>query len=209
MKPDVKIPDDPTNCRKCFAALPLERAEDEGLHCPACGEVHWPPTASGVVVVLQPVIRLDGTIGVLEVQRKRGNGSVRPADEGWCFPSGFTKFGSSVEEDGEREVREESGAVVVLVNPVVTSGDDHDVIYANSKTVDSETATEGHLMVLLIAKPVHERDLAPFVKNRETSARRIGGPDDRLHFSIHRRWKRMYFGGAFDYAAAILQLAAA
>ncbi len=227
MKPNVVQPLDPIFCSVCGSRLPEKRAADEGLHCDgtivtpdpafpddpkkatrrACLAIYWPQTASGVVVVLQPVIRENETIGVLEVQRMGRGGVVRPPDEGWCFPSGFTKFGNAVEEDGEREVVEESGAAIELVNLIVTDENgDHAVFYTNSIVLDAETATEGHLMVLVLAKPVHERDLAPFVANRETSARRIGTPDARLLFSIHRRWKKLYFSG--HYAAQSARLPA-
>lgn len=141
--------------------------------------------------------------------------TVRDEDEGLRCTGTITLTDPNAPEDPTRTVDSvkctavywpvTSSGVVVVTNLVITDANgDHEVVYTNSIVLDAETATEGHLMVLVLAKAIHERDLPPFAKNPETSDRRTGTPDGRLTFSVHRRWKKLYFAGHFAAQAARL-----
>lgn len=176
-------------CRKCGAHLPDEPEEDEGFHCAGtlpsgktCSYVEYPDASVAVVTVIQPVRRRDGTIGTLEVQRKRRDGSAPPHEEGWCHGSGYTRRGKTLEKDGENEVLGESGTRISLRLSIV---------------VDAETATDGQTLVAVLAPTIDEDEMGEHIPNRETCAVRIGTPDQPLTFSIHQRWKNEFFAGRF------------
>lgn len=190
MVPILREEDPTLFCKKCGTRLPDEPEEDEGRHCQGmlpsgkkCAYIEYPENSPAVVTVIQPVIREDGSIGLLEVQRKRRDGSIRPPEEGWCHGSGHTRRGKTLEQDGENEVLGESGNRISLRDSIV---------------VDAETATAGETLVAILATPIHERDLRKLPPNQETSAVRIGTPDQPLIFSIHQRWKDEFFAGRFN-----------
>lgn len=99
-------------CPLCATAL-NDRILDGAARrlCPACGFVYWEhPHPAAVAVVLEE--------GRLLCVRRR----FAPEAGGWCLPGGFMEPGETVEVAAAREVREESGLEVEVLQQIGVFG---------------------------------------------------------------------------------------
>ena len=97
-------------CPRCGGRLELREikaGEPERLVCEECGFVFY----QGPKLVAATIFELDG--GVVLVQR-----AISPGYGKWTFPGGFVERGERAEAAAEREVLEESGVEVEVVEVV-------------------------------------------------------------------------------------------
>ena len=97
-------------CPRCGGRLGLHRikaGEPERLVCSECGFVFY----LGPKLVAGALFELDG--GIVLIQR-----AIEPGYGKWTFPGGFVERGERAEAAAEREVLEESGVEVEVVEVV-------------------------------------------------------------------------------------------
>jgi ADP-ribose pyrophosphatase YjhB (NUDIX family) len=94
-------------CPLCAAPLQMAVVNDDNIprpSCPACGWVHYPTSAIGVVVVVR---HAGGIVAILPPNA--------PADAPAALPAGHCEYGEAPEEAARREVREETGLEVEII----------------------------------------------------------------------------------------------
>lgn len=152
--------------------------------CTACDNLYW-DNPIPVIVVLQPVIRADGTVGLVMIQR-----AIQPALGGWALPGGFVEV-----EDwrvaGEREIEEEGAGDI-----------DADKLVPFAPHPYESTPDGRRILMFCTAEPIREQDLPPFTANRETSDRKVIWKATESCFSIHTEAIRLFFETQATRAAA-------
>ena len=153
-----------SHCSYCGSRFP--DAWTWPRRCPACGSVSY-QNPLPVSVVLLPV-----DSGLLLVRR------TNPPQAGLLgLPGGFIEMGESWQEAGARELREETGVVMVPRDLCL---------------FDTLSAPDGTLLVFGLAPARFSHDLPPFTPTNETSETVIAPGPLPLAFSTHtavtERW---------------------
>jgi ADP-ribose pyrophosphatase YjhB (NUDIX family) len=94
-------------CPMCASALRLAVVNADAIprpRCPACGWVHYPTSALGVVVVVH---HAGGIVAILP--------PYAPADAPAALPAGHCEYGEPPEQSARREVFEETGLEVEII----------------------------------------------------------------------------------------------
>ena len=89
-----------------FCGRPFEHPEAGWPKSCACGEITY-RNPLPVVNALVPVLREDGKIGVLLIQR-----GIEPCRGQWALPGGYLELGETWQQGAARELFEETGLVV-------------------------------------------------------------------------------------------------
>ena len=105
-------------CPRCGSTMATEtRGGRPRRVCQACRWVHFRNPGVGVAVLLR-----DESGRVLLV--RRAPGSTR--EGAWCIPCGYLDYGEEVRAGAAREVREETGLIVDVGEPVFVRSNFHD-----------------------------------------------------------------------------------
>ncbi len=143
--------------------------------CTECSNEFW-DNPIPVAVILQPIIREDGKIGIVVVRR-----AIPPGLGQLALPGGFQEI-ENWRDAGARELSEECA---ILTNP------------ASLKPFiphPFESSTDQRrLLFFCIASPIREKDLPPFVKNREVRERLIVYSPVECCFHTHTEAVRQFF----------------
>ena len=94
-------------CPMCAAPLGMGAASEDGIsrpRCPACGWVHYPASAIGVVVVVRSGY---GIVAIFP--------PGLPPETPAALPAGHCEYGEAPEEAARRKVREETGLEVEIM----------------------------------------------------------------------------------------------
>ncbi|MCX6714481.1 MAG: NUDIX hydrolase [Candidatus Uhrbacteria bacterium] len=143
--------------------------------CQECGNPFW-DNPIPVMVVLQPVIRKDGKVGLALVRR-----GIKPCIGEIALAGGYLEI-ENWRTGAARELDEEG---VAITDPTTLEP---------FRPYPYESAT-GHrsLLCFCLAGAIHEKDLAPFVPNSEVLERVIVYEAVEACFSTHTEAIRQFF----------------
>lgn len=154
---------------------PFTQTESWPRVCTLCGNPFW-ANAIPVAVVLRPVIRKDGKIGIALIRR-----SINPCIGELALPGGYQEI-EHWRRAGSRELREEG----------VDDIREDNLTPFRPYPFESST-TNDKLMIFMIADLIREEDLQPFVPNTETSERVIVYEPTPCCFYTHTEALRLFF----------------
>lgn len=113
-----ELPGEYRFCPMC--ATELETAEigrTARRRCPNCDFIHWRNPGVGAAVVVR-----DADDRLLLI--RRGSGATRSGF--WAIPAGFVDYGEDVKSAAARELREETGLIAEIGEPVFVASNFHD-----------------------------------------------------------------------------------
>lgn len=155
------------HCSYCGNAFAVDQPWPR--RCAHCGNMTF-RNPLPVTVVLQPV-----DDGVLTVRR-----TIQPRSGWLALPGGYIEFGESWQAAGARELWEEAG---VTIDPSLL----HEVKVFS--------APDNTLIIVALAPPMTNAQLADFVITEEASERFIVRTPQELAFPLHTEVVADYFAG--------------
>lgn len=153
-------------CSTCGTSIPTEERAKPHPTCGACGTTHW-QNPKPVAVLVQPVVRHDGSTGLLAIQR-----GIEPFIGEWALPGGFIEIGETPKEAVVRELLEETEIPLVHMNLRVTS---------------VTPTLHGQLLIFVRNNSIMRMAFVEryFGVTKEATGWRITSPDEALCFALH------------------------
>ena len=155
------------HCSYCGNAFAVDQPWPR--RCAHCGNMTF-RNPLPVAVVIQPV-----DDGVLTVRR-----TIQPRSGWLALPGGYIEFGESWQAAGARELWEEAG---VTIDP------------SSLHEIRVFSAPDNTLIIVALAPPMTNAQLADFVITEEASERFIVRTPQELAFPLHTEVVADYFAG--------------
>lgn len=143
--------------------------------CTECSNEFW-DNPIPVAVILQPVIREDGKIGIIVIRR-----AIQPGLGQLALPGGFQE----IEDWRDASARELNEECAIFTS---TIGLKSFAPYPFESSTDQR-----RILFFCIAPPILEEDLPPFAKNREVSQRLVVYAPIECCFNTHTEAVRQFF----------------
>lgn len=164
-------------CPQCGIALSVRH--ERGVHqvCDCGHFIGHNPVA--VNVVLLPIRRADGTLGLLAGRR-----GIQPGLGELSLPAGYQDKGEGPPEGAARELLEELG---VKINH-------DDLLFYDIRGNRPNT----QVIMCWVAPEMPEEELPSFVENNEVTERLIVDRGEGMAFSSHKRWVERFLSAKPD-----------